>query len=378
MTFASAIIALVLILIIGTLVNRVATAMLVFTGMSRDMARFQARSASSLCGYTTSESESMVNHPVRRRILGTLILMGSVGFVSTTAAVLSGASTVSDGESSPLFRIGVLLAILIALWFLVRSKFLDDLLFRWISSALKRFTHLEVHDYVNLLQLGKDYSVTEIRLAEGDWLTGTRLDELRLGDIGIHVLAIHRADGEFLGVLSGETYLLPGDRIILYGRRSVIEALETQKENPEAGANHMALIQERRIRWRHEAEARGEGFLVMEMVVRPEGWLCNKRLDDLRLGDAGVHVLGIRRAGGDYIGAPVGSTYIRGDDTLVLYGNRPSIEAIEETRGDPDGESKYRGIAKQKRNEFDLRNDMSQAVHLERFMKPTPSKEEPA
>ncbi|HUW03445.1 MAG TPA: hypothetical protein VMW08_13900, partial [Acidimicrobiales bacterium] len=68
--------------IFSLLVTRVATVMLTLTGMSRESARFQARSAFSGTGFTTTESESVVNHPVRRRIILSLILLGNAGIVS--------------------------------------------------------------------------------------------------------------------------------------------------------------------------------------------------------------------------------------------------------------------------------------------------------
>lgn len=44
-------------------ITRIATIALTHTGLSRQTARFQARSAFTVVGYTTSESEKLVNHP---------------------------------------------------------------------------------------------------------------------------------------------------------------------------------------------------------------------------------------------------------------------------------------------------------------------------
>lgn len=65
---------IVLILIISLvsfLITRVTTVALTVTGMAKESARFQARSAVSGVGFTTSESEAVVNHPLRRRIVMT-------------------------------------------------------------------------------------------------------------------------------------------------------------------------------------------------------------------------------------------------------------------------------------------------------------------
>lgn len=61
------IVSLLLILTLSILITRIATVALTHTGLSREAARFQARSAFTDVGFTTSESEKVVNHPERRR-----------------------------------------------------------------------------------------------------------------------------------------------------------------------------------------------------------------------------------------------------------------------------------------------------------------------
>jgi Trk K+ transport system NAD-binding subunit len=359
--FFTGAITLFTIILLALFVNRIATVALTFTGMSREMARFQARSAFSTCGFTTAESESVVTHPVRRRIIGTLMLLGNAGFVgviATTLGAFSGKSTI------PLpTRLGILVAGLSLLWALAMSKWVDDKLFRLIRWALKHFTDLDVHDYVNLLQLGSVYSVTEIRIGAEDWLVGQRLDELRLGDIGVNVLGIHRTDGDFVGTPTGGTYIRRGDKLIVYGSRENIAALDAGKGDPEAGARHRQLVEERRMQWKREADRRGEGYCVTEMVIRQKGWLANKRLDELRLGDVGVIVLGIQRVNGEYIGSPVGSTRIRGEDKVIVYGSRENVEALDKTRAEPDGEEIHRKLAAERREErLNVLEDLERAA----------------
>ena len=62
-----ALISLFVVVLASLLVTRVAAVMLTLTGLSAQSARFQARSAFSGAGFTTSESEAITNHPVRRR-----------------------------------------------------------------------------------------------------------------------------------------------------------------------------------------------------------------------------------------------------------------------------------------------------------------------
>ena len=64
-----AVLTLLLILIVNIALTRIATVALVHTGLGRETARFQACSAFTGVGFTTSEAEGIVSHPVRRRIV---------------------------------------------------------------------------------------------------------------------------------------------------------------------------------------------------------------------------------------------------------------------------------------------------------------------
>ena len=83
---------------LSLLVIRIASVALVHTGLSREAARFQAHSAFTGVGFTTSESEKIVSHPVRRRIVMTLMLFGNVGIVTAMSALLL---TFLQGEGGP-------------------------------------------------------------------------------------------------------------------------------------------------------------------------------------------------------------------------------------------------------------------------------------
>ena len=71
------IVSLLVVIFVSILITRIATIALTHTGLTKESAKFQARSAFSGAGFTTSESELVVNHPVRRRIVMFLILIGN-------------------------------------------------------------------------------------------------------------------------------------------------------------------------------------------------------------------------------------------------------------------------------------------------------------
>ena len=85
-----AISSLLLVVAVSLLITRVATVVLVATGMSKPSARFQARSAFTGSGFTTRESENVVDHPTRRRVIMTLMLLGNAGIVASASTLILG------------------------------------------------------------------------------------------------------------------------------------------------------------------------------------------------------------------------------------------------------------------------------------------------
>ncbi len=102
---------------------------------------------------------------------------------------------------------------------------------------------------------------------------------------------------------------------------------------------------EKRVNVASGGDDRGESYQVAEMYVRPEDWFADKRLDQLRLGDLGVHVLGIHREEGEYIGSPIGSHTVQPNDKLIVYGARRDIAALDRAKNDPRKEQPFMDTA---------------------------------
>jgi hypothetical protein len=210
------IVSILVIVGLSLLVTRVASVALVHTGLGREAARFQARSAFTGVGFTTSESETIVGHPVRRRIVAALMLMGNVGIVTAMSSVLL--SFLGIGEALSVWvPLGVLAAGLAFLVWFSSSEWIDRYLSRLISWALKRFTSMDTRDFARLLHLREDYGVSELSVEDGDWLAGRVLRDSRLADEGVVVLGVECPGGNFIGAPTPGTEIRGGDRLILYG-----------------------------------------------------------------------------------------------------------------------------------------------------------------
>jgi MFS family permease len=239
-----AIASLLMVLLFSLLVTRLAAIALTLTGMSYESARFQARSALAGVGFTTKESEAVVNHPVRRRIIGVLILIGSVGIptviATTVVSVLTGFSTDGWFWQVLLFGAGIM-----ALLSFGRSRWVEMHLNRIFSWGLKKWTTLDVRDYVSLLQLQNGYAVTEMIVDPGDWVENKTLLNAELSQEGILVLGIKQSDGNYLGTPRATNVIKAGDTLILYGLIDHLNELD-ERDGKTGEQAHKKAVEEYR------------------------------------------------------------------------------------------------------------------------------------
>lgn len=205
---------------------RIGTAMLSVTGLARDVARFQVRSAFFGVGYTTAEAETVVNHPVRRRIVQTLMLLGSVGI---TGVIGSAAVTLARNEGSVLVPIATLAVGLALLWALATWRPLDRGLTRLLERLLRRWTDLETHDYHSLLRISADYAVQQVTVAVDGRLDGRTVDDAQHAVGGLVLLGVERIDGSYVGAPRPETVLHGGDTLTVYGHNDVLSGLAAER-----------------------------------------------------------------------------------------------------------------------------------------------------
>jgi len=238
------VISLLVVATLGLAITRIATVALMFTGLSRDLARFQARSAFVGVGFTTVESERVLEHPVRRRIIMWLMLLGNAGFIAAVSSLLPVFMGAGGSATSFVARALILGCGLALLWAISVSKWIDRQLSSLIAWALKRWTRLEVWDYPSLLQLSAGFTVTEIEVAEGDWVAGKSLVQLRLGDEGVQVLGIRRADRAYIGAPTGRTHIRRGDTLVVYGLVEHIAEIHQRRADAAGDLAHEQRVHE--------------------------------------------------------------------------------------------------------------------------------------
>lgn len=229
----TALISLFIAIILSALVTRIATVALGLTGLSHEIARFQSLSAFSGVGFTTSESEHIVNHPARRHILILVIRLGNIGVVTVISSlVLTFVNATNSTEQTT--RLILLVTGLIFLFLLARSDWLDTHLSNLIQTILTRYTELEVQDYASLLGIQDGYRLAEIDVQSDSWLADKTLAEANIMAEGVLIVGIYRPNGNYVGAPQGETSIHAKDRLVMYGHDDAISQI-SQRLHGRAG-----------------------------------------------------------------------------------------------------------------------------------------------
>ena len=221
---------------------RVATIALVGTGMSTESAAFQARSALMGVGFTTSEAEAVINHPVRRRIILWLMTFGNAGIITGVTSLLLG---FINAETDQIVRRSIIMVAGLGLLVIAtRLQVLERVLSRFTRWALSRWTTLETRDFAQLLRFSHDYGIIELATHRDDWLVDRPLSELALPDEGVVILGVHRHGGDFIGAPTGKTIIQADDTVIAYGRVDHLAALDERHKGRRGDLAHVEAIEE--------------------------------------------------------------------------------------------------------------------------------------
>lgn len=239
-----AVITLLSVVAISIIIVRISAIALMLTGLSRDVARFQARSALSGTGFTTSESEMVVNHPLRRRIITILIILKNAGLITAIAALIL--TFIHTGTLDVIRRSLLLIGGLVILLFLSRSPYIESLLSRFIQWGLRKFTKIDVQDYLKLLNLRKDFEIATIKIENESWLSGKNIAETALKNEGVMILGLTRKDGRYIGVPRGKYQLNAGEELVLYGKKEDISRVKDRMKGSWGDREHELAVEEHR------------------------------------------------------------------------------------------------------------------------------------
>lgn len=208
----------IIIFTVSTVIVRVASTIMRLTGLPDNVARFQSLSAMTGTGFTTRKSELIVNYPIRRRVLMTLMLIGNLGLVSIVSTFVVTFGEIGPATTPVLTQVLWFVGGLVLSFLVLVNPVVDGLLCRFLSWLLQRTTSLGKRSYVRLLSLEDDMTIAEhhLRLQKA-----VMIGDLIPDGIDLAVIMIRGDETKHPSQLGDEIEIEPFETAICFGKEEM-------------------------------------------------------------------------------------------------------------------------------------------------------------
>ena len=212
---------LLITILISFIIVRIGGYALQLTGIEPDVARFQALSAFSGTGFTTTEAERVVRHRTRRRIVTILIILGNAGLVTIIATLVASFTQVS-GYGWFFIRLAIIIFGIFTFYSLIiRSRVGNKILDGFRKPLMKRIvSEAPIMDEIYLTE--RDWSISLVMVKKSSKNIGLSLADVI--DENMVILAIDRA-GATIAMPNNTEKIMEGDRLLVYGNKQSIKQL---------------------------------------------------------------------------------------------------------------------------------------------------------
>jgi hypothetical protein len=213
---------LLITILVSFIVVRIGGFALQLTGIEPGVATFQALSAFSGTGFTTTEAERVVRHRARRRIITVLIVLGNAGLV-TIIATLVASFTQVNGYSWFFIRLATIIFSIIVLYRLVIGGRIGNRIVQRFREPLIKFIFKEAPAIEEIFHVGKDWGINLVMTRKNSKNIGLSVAHAT-AEVHVEILAIERADA-LLTRPDNEEKIMEGDRLLVYGNRKSVKRL---------------------------------------------------------------------------------------------------------------------------------------------------------
>jgi MFS family permease len=214
---------LLVFILISFIVVRMGAFALQMTGMGPEVAAFQALSAFSGTGFTTSETERVVRNRARRRIITILIILGNAGLVTVIASAVASFTQVT-GYSWFFIRLGIIIVGIFIFYRIVMGSKLGNRVLYGLRKPLIKSILKGSPASDEIYHFGKDWGINLIVIYGGSKNIGLSLTEITGERDDVEILAIDRSHA-FIPKPNKNEKIAEGDRLLIYGRRKYVEEL---------------------------------------------------------------------------------------------------------------------------------------------------------
>jgi len=203
-----------LVIFVSFLVVRAGAVALTMTGMDLKKARFQSLSAFSGTGFTTRESELIVNNPRRRQIVTWLIILGNAGIVTVIVSATSSVVT-SQGYQLPISVVAIVVGAFI-IYRLISKTGLGRYWESFIQRRLIKSRVFEEGTIEDLVHVAEDYGLVQATVSTNSNLIGRALVDINSDENPFWIVGIKRGK-EWISLPQSTEIIETGDKLVVYG-----------------------------------------------------------------------------------------------------------------------------------------------------------------
>ncbi|WP_233129841.1 TrkA C-terminal domain-containing protein [Domibacillus epiphyticus] len=214
-------------LLIIMLVIEVSVILFYITGLKKPVSRYQVISMLTGTGFTTDESQLIIDHPIRRRISAFLILFGAFSLAVVISAMTNMLS--DDLRLKELLVINTVLAIVLLIG---KIPILQNKLRDKFDYELHKNLDISELPIKDALYLDENDVVTEVAIEENSKLVGKKVVDLFKNEEDITLLFIKRGEINIRNTMHNES-IQAGDDLFLYGNKEEIEKKFLTKDGKE-------------------------------------------------------------------------------------------------------------------------------------------------
>ena len=208
---------------VSFLIVRAAAIALRMTGLEKKRAIFQSLSAFTGTGFTTREAEKVINHPLRRKIISWLMILGNAGIVTIIISATTSLVNVK-GYGLPLHFFVIIIGIFI-IYKIGTSKGFIKSWDHFIENKLIKYQVVEEDGTVeDLLHLLEGYGLLRTTIRKGSRMDGVLLSECKVCREDIVLLGIERGKA-WIPIPGKKEKLQEGDNLVVYGHLQSLKTL---------------------------------------------------------------------------------------------------------------------------------------------------------
>ncbi|KAB7704918.1 hypothetical protein F9802_15245 [Bacillus aerolatus] len=218
--------------LIVTFVIEISVILFNLTGLETAVSRYQVVSMLTGTGFTTDESQLIIDHPVRRRLSMFLILFGAFSL----AVIISSITNILSDDLR-IKELSIINVVLLTMLLIGKTPFIRNKLNKKFHYEMEKKLELSELPVKEALYLGEDDLVTDVFISEESDFIGRKVTDLIGRDEDISVLFIKRGKVNIRRQLEKEK-IQEGDQLFIYGNKEQIVERFLKSKNEKESSSH--------------------------------------------------------------------------------------------------------------------------------------------